>query len=384
MNGGGGFMTPASYAESLMDSPVYSDVSTQGSPITPAPAFSQRATSWVSQPSPKQLAKRQAAKEAKAAAANGDDGGMRHRKNLSLDIEEVLASLALEANAPAKQSQVTLQKVLGEGAQSVVRAAIYHGMRVAAKVPRSRAAYAAIRREAAILRHLQQMSGAIRHTAEIVACVDEQASPTLVLERAQCDLWQMIQKERGRSLRTSPLFGQRKWRHLAREATSAVEYLHQAGFIHGDLKPENFLAFTGNEADGHYLKLADFEAAIATAADSPFAANHQAHIGVAGTHYTTAPERLSRYDTGPTCAADCFALGVTLLVLATGNQPYAEARTGIAVVLMAQAGEPVAYAQEKGRLTKSVLGVVNGLCAKDPADRWTAAQALAYLDALDN
>lgn len=90
---------------------------------------------------------------------------------------------------------------------------------------------------------------------------------------------------------------------------SAVEYLHERGIAHGDIKPENILI----GADGR-PKLCDF------------GCSHMTRTGggneKAGTLFYAAPELLAdgEFDTQK---ADIWALGITYFAMLTGQFPFA-------------------------------------------------------------
>jgi tetratricopeptide (TPR) repeat protein len=96
-------------------------------------------------------------------------------------------------------------------------------------------------------------------------------------------------------------------RHLFRQLATALSVLHQAGTLHGDLKPSNFLIV----ADGHQVKLLDFGLSRAIGSE-------ERRPG--GTPGYMAPEQ-SVGDT-LTEAADWYSFGVVLYEALTGTLPY--------------------------------------------------------------
>lgn len=88
------------------------------------------------------------------------------------------------------------------------------------------------------------------------------------------------------------------------ETAAALQWLHELGYAHGDVKPSNI--FIRNGA----AKLGDFGHSVKSGTRSEFKG---------GTVGFVAPEC---FETGPTPASDVFALAVTLWVCLIGELPY--------------------------------------------------------------
>jgi serine/threonine-protein kinase len=97
---------------------------------------------------------------------------------------------------------------------------------------------------------------------------------------------------------------------IVRDAAAAIDYAHQQGIVHGDLKPANVI----QDATGRDV-VTDFGLAqfVAGARRPP-----QWIIG--GTRGYIAPEVL-QHGTPPTPAADVYGLGALLFALTTGGVP---------------------------------------------------------------
>ena len=164
-------------------------------------------------------------------------------------------------------------------------------------------------------------------------------------------------------LARGPLGSQETWR-LARELTAALAHAHRQGILHRDLKPANILI----APDGSF-KIADF--GIARIDGSPALTRTGAVMGTLG---FLAPERI-RGNTGD-ARADLFALGAILYEAIAGRSAFAgttEAATMHAVL-----------EEEPPRLSPSsallpLVGVVERLLAKTPADRPASAEEVAAL-----
>ncbi len=96
-------------------------------------------------------------------------------------------------------------------------------------------------------------------------------------------------------------------RRIGADLAGALRALHAAGFVHGDLKPENVRLDAEDRAVLLDLGLARLAS--------------QAAAEIAGSLPYLAPERLR--GGGPSTSADVFALGVLLFELRTGEHPFA-------------------------------------------------------------
>jgi tetratricopeptide (TPR) repeat protein len=96
---------------------------------------------------------------------------------------------------------------------------------------------------------------------------------------------------------------------LARSLASALQAVHTAGLVHGDVKPGNILRETGSNR----IVLMDF----GSAGDHEFAARH----GLLGSPASMAPEQQRGGSVGP--ATDIYGLGVVLFHAASGRYPAA-------------------------------------------------------------
>ena len=138
--------------------------------------------------------------------------------------------------------------------------------------------------------------------------------------------------------------------------SSALEYLHERGISHGDVKPANILYSPA----GDVVKLVD--------------------IACVSSHRTpaySAPERLC--DCAPSPAADQFSFGVTLYRLLCGVLPFAT--TSLPRLLWSIAHEKHTDPRvHGGNLPASVVGAIDRMLEKSPAARFNrmreAAQAL--------
>ncbi|MBO2454469.1 serine/threonine protein kinase [Actinomadura barringtoniae] len=151
---------------------------------------------------------------------------------------------------------------------------------------------------------------------------------------------------------------------LALSTATALAAIHRADIVHRDFKPANVLL----GPDGPVV--IDF--GIARALTSSFSTTSQ----VVGSPSYMAPEQISNDPIGP--PADLFAWGLTMAYAANGAKAFtAETIPGIMQAILT--GAP-----DLGDLTGRLRTIVERCLAKDPADRPTAEQVVAELQAKPN
>ncbi|HTM57861.1 MAG TPA: sigma 54-interacting transcriptional regulator [Candidatus Udaeobacter sp.] len=138
-----------------------------------------------------------------------------------------------------------------------------------------------------------------------------------------------------------------------------LEALHDAGVVHGDLKPSNVLVVPGPRPGAlpEGIRLLDFGFARFERDASP---------GRRGTPGFAAPE-VARGD-APTPASDLYGFGATLFALASGREPF-EGGSVSAVLRRQQSGPPSAAALEDTVLPPAFRQLVLRLLSTAPAER---------------
>jgi len=156
---------------------------------------------------------------------------------------------------------------------------------------------------------------------------------------------------------------------LLKPAALALDYAHQRGVIHRDVKPGNLLFDAGGR-----LFLSDF--GLAVMRDTKSSTWGQ----MVGTPSYMAPEQFkSRAEP----ASDIYALAVTLFQLITGRVPY-ERENPLAVAL-AHLRDPIPSARDfNPAVSEGVARVLQRGLAKDPGERFGRAieMLIAVADAL--
>jgi serine/threonine-protein kinase len=147
----------------------------------------------------------------------------------------------------------------------------------------------------------------------------------------------------------------------------ALDYAHERGFLHCDLKPSNILL--DHEGRPH---VTDFGLAKRTSEDSSLSVSG----AILGTPSYMAPEQVSgaRGALGPT--TDVYGLGAILYELLTGEPPF-RSRTVMETVVQVQERDP----DPPGELWPDVPKELETICLKclekSPQDRYPTAGALA-------
>lgn len=159
---------------------------------------------------------------------------------------------------------------------------------------------------------------------------------------------------------------------ILEQVAGALQYAHDHGIIHRDIKASNILLH-----EDRYAYLADFGLAKAIKDDTGITQTDC----LMGTPEYLAPELID----GPaTTSSDIYALGILLYQMVTGQVPF-KADTPIGVCWKHLQEQPVPPSQLNPSVTRSIEQVI--LCAmeKDPRCRFKSPQALtqAFLQSLE-
>ncbi|PNT72663.1 mitogen-activated protein kinase kinase kinase 17 [Brachypodium distachyon] len=195
----------------------------------------------------------------------------------------------------------------------------------------------------------------------IVPCLGSRAAPggeyQLFLEFAPRG---SLADEAARS--TGGRLAERAIQGYAADVARGLAYLHGNSLVHGDVKARNVMV----GADGR-AKLADFGCARSTTATD-------SGRPIGGTPAFMAPEVARGEEQGP--AADVWALGCTVVEMATGRAPWSDMDDVFAAVH--RIGYTDAVPELPGWLSPDAKDFLGKCLARNPRHRPTAAQLLEH------
>ncbi|MBL8969543.1 MAG: serine/threonine-protein kinase PknK, partial [Myxococcales bacterium] len=156
-------------------------------------------------------------------------------------------------------------------------------------------------------------------------------------------------------------------RDAVRQLSAGVHALHERGRVHRDLKPSNVrLTPAGRVVILDFGLVNEIHRRTSTISS----------LGAAGTPMYMAPEQAAGQLATP--ASDWYAVGVMLFAAVTGALPFAS--QGLKVMLDKQIQDPPAPASLGAELPPELDRLIQALLARDPAQRPSAHELIAWCD----
>ncbi len=169
----------------------------------------------------------------------------------------------------------------------------------------------------------------------------------------------------GDSLRT--IIGQKRPRladglEWLAQAADGLEYCHQHGYVHCDVKPQNILV-----GDDRIVKVIDFALAVPQEVSlGQYLIRRLTRRRRPGTWSYMSPEQIRRRRL--TAMADVYSLGVSLFETVTGRLPFA-GETAQALLEQHVFERPPSITALRDGVPMELDDLVRAMMAKDPLDR---------------
>ncbi len=152
-------------------------------------------------------------------------------------------------------------------------------------------------------------------------------------------------------------------RVIAAAVADALSYIHERGYVHCDIKPQNIM-LTGDPQTPRVVLL-DFGIARVEGTDT---------TTLIATPQYLAPERAT--GDPPTAASDLYALGIMLYQMVSGRPPFDA--TSIHAILQQHRVAPLPPLPTNDAQVRRLWPIIEKLTAKRPADRYASAAALRH------
>jgi len=155
-------------------------------------------------------------------------------------------------------------------------------------------------------------------------------------------------------------------RRIVREIADALEYAHERGVVHRDIKPDNILL----DADGGRAMVTDFGIARAIEAGSRLTVTG---IAVGTPAYMSPEQAMGEREVDG--RSDIYSLGIVAYQMLTGRLPFTGSNP-MALLLKHVNERPKPIAELRPDAPKAMRDAIERCLMKDREDRWETAGAL--------
>ncbi|MFW5856668.1 MAG: serine/threonine-protein kinase [Planctomycetota bacterium] len=175
-----------------------------------------------------------------------------------------------------------------------------------------------------------------------------------------------------RVLKKRKRFGERRAMDIARQTARAVQYAHERGMVHRDIKPDNIILTRGGG-----VKLADY--GLVKLADDASTLGLTASGQIMGTPHYLSPEQAAG-ERDIDIRSDIYSLGATLYHMLAGTTPYT-GKGSAEIMSMHIYGKLEDPRKWNDEITEAAANLVLRMMARAREDRYqTPARLLAAFD----
>jgi len=199
----------------------------------------------------------------------------------------------------------------------------------------------------------------------LVDIYKDEAKVYAVHELAQCDLYDRF-KERGG-------FDEATVATMLKQLLKGIDYLHQNGIMHRDIKVENVLCYGDNESNtvklsdfGHSMRMKDLQ-------EKTFQNNEN---NLFGTPHYIPPEIIRGFSY--TYEADIWSTGVMVFCLLVGYFPFDDERSMKRLFRKIMNGRLKFHCHYWAGISDLAVDFVSKMLRRDPFKRWNASQLLKH------